>query len=342
MRIEIIKISICIPSFNRPEQLERLINSIELENLKIDYEILIGEDNSPSRKQIVKIIESRICRYNNHIRLLLNEKNLGYDGNLRNLIRQAKGDFIIFMGDDDVFIKGKIRSFVEFIKTNNSLSYVLTGHHVRSNLDDSFVTHRYFRGNQYFSPSTKTAITLFRKSVFISGFTFKRELFQDFDNNYLDGTLLFQLYVLTLLVTQYPSAYYDDAIVARYKENEPLFGFSESEKSLYVPGTTTVNNSINFMMSYIKLLDYIRDHKNIDIKDSVIEDISKYSYPILSIQRNKGLIEFIKYAYKIRELGYGRTIHFYIYSLSLIILGEKSTDKLINLIKRIMGVTPSL
>ena len=37
-----------------------------------------------------------------------NEKNLGYDGNLNQLVRTAQGKWLVFMGDDDEFIPGAL------------------------------------------------------------------------------------------------------------------------------------------------------------------------------------------------------------------------------------------
>jgi abequosyltransferase len=335
-------LSICIPSYNRPIQLRRLLDSIQIDNYISDYEIIIAEDYSPNRELIVSTVDSFRIKFKNKIRLILNETNLGYDSNLRNLIRESLGDYVIFMGDDDVFVEDKIDGFLIFLKQNQNLSYVLTSHLVLSDTNEKYSIHRYFKGNHFFEPSVNSVVTLFRKSVFISGFTFNRKLFNDFNNNSLDGTLLFQLYILAVLISRHSSAYYDDTIIARYRDNVPYFGSSEVEKDLYVPGEVSVKNSVNFMKSYIKLLDYLKESVNLDIKKEILLDMSKYSYPILSIQRKRGVKEFIYYSMQLKSLGYGKSFFFYLYFVSLLLLGEKICDFVIDYLKNRLNVTPKL
>lgn len=335
-------LSICIPSFNRPNELVRLISSIEFSSIPCSYEILIAEDFSPNREAIINSIYSFDEEIIEKIRLILNVTNLGYDGNIRNLIENSRGDYIIFMGDDDFFVQGRLRDFILFLLKNTCLSYVLTGHRVLINDSDKYKIHRYFKKNTFFEPSIESVVALFRKSVYIAGFTFKRKLFEDFENNSLDGTLLFQLYVLALLVDKFPSAYYDCDLVARYRDNIPYFGSSEIEKTLYEPGSTSVASSINFMKSYLKLLDYLKSNRHIDIKDEVILDISKYSYPILSIQRHRGIKTFLKYTYQLKDIGLAKSLYFYFYAIALTLFGENICDEVILFVKKTLRFTPNL
>ena len=117
-------ISICIPSYNRPLELNRLLNSIE--NIKKELvQIVICEDNAPKRNEIRLVVE----KFKNNSRYSLkyceNIKNLGHGGNFRECIKQADGEFIVFMGDDDMFIPGKIDDYCNFIKNNLQCGYIL-------------------------------------------------------------------------------------------------------------------------------------------------------------------------------------------------------------------------
>jgi len=48
--------------------------------------------------------------------------------------------------------------------------------------------------------------------------------------------------------------------------------------------------------------------------------MSKYSYPVLAIQRNKGRKQFNEYARELAKLGFNKSIYFYIYYWSLFCL----------------------
>ena len=98
-------ISICILSYNRPETINELLNSIDFFD---DLEIVISDDCSPRFEEI----KNKVLNFKKHkVQLLKNKTNQGYDQNLNNRIRNCKGEWIIFMGDDDIFVEGFEKSF---------------------------------------------------------------------------------------------------------------------------------------------------------------------------------------------------------------------------------------
>jgi len=91
--------SICIPAYNRAEFLPALLESIISQD-NTSYEVIIAEDVSPERLTISEIVNSYRQRLD--IKFILNDCNLGYDKNLQNLIANAEGIYILFMGNDDL------------------------------------------------------------------------------------------------------------------------------------------------------------------------------------------------------------------------------------------------
>ena len=87
-----LKISVCIPAYNRPEFLVPLLDSISSQDYT-NYEIVICEDSSPLRKQIKDIVLKYSLTFPGEINYYENKSNLGYDGNIRNLISKAKGEY---------------------------------------------------------------------------------------------------------------------------------------------------------------------------------------------------------------------------------------------------------
>jgi hypothetical protein len=254
----------------------------------------------------------------------------------------AKGAWLVFMGDDDIFSPGALDKLADFLKSHNELGYVLRSYNV-IHYNGNVEKFRYFESNKFFTPGFDSYVSLFRKSVFISGFTIKKDYVSDFLTDEFDGTLLFQLYLASEVVLKHPSAYFDEPLTLEYeKELKPEFGSSESEKHLYTPGTVTVENSVNFMKGFLKIAGYLDNKYDFDSKTAIKKDISKYSYPVLSIQRDKGIINFLGYVKKLNQLGFGTTIYYYAYVVALIILGKRICDKLIYILKKILGKTPQL
>lgn len=345
-------LTIAIPSFNRPKELLRLLRSIDIKNNIQDTEILVCEDKSPKREEIKKaVLEFNNEQQKINVRLVLNEENLGYDANLRNTIKLSNGEYIMLMGDDDVFIEGAIDKYIEFIKKTNKensnfLAYVLRSYQ-RKDIYGQIEDFKYFDTDKLFAPSIETTKTVFRKSVFVSGFTFRRENALEFETEKLDNTLLYQLYICAELTYKYQSAYFNTPIsmLIENEETVPYFGTSETEKRTYVPGIHYENDA-SFLRKYLVVTKFFdENHKN-ELKNNtltkyILKDLSKYSYPILErhIENKKIFKQYVK---ELKNIGLNCTIYFYIYLFTLKIFGKKICRKVIKFIKKKLGKTPKL
>ena len=333
-------ISIAIPSYNRPSELFRLLSSIDSTQSE-KLEIIICEDKSPNRDQINSEVMKFISQTNYKVKYFENEINLGYDKNLKELISKSSGNFIVFMGDDDTFLPCALDKLIEFLEQNNTIGYVLKSHqHIFK--DGRIEKFRYFEGNQFFSAGENTYIEFFRKSVFISGFTINRKYIQNLLIDDFDGALLFQLYLLAEVALKYECAYFDIPLTEAREEGVPFFGNSETEKDLYTPGTITVENSINFLKGFFKITEFIDQKHNIQSTRKIKTDMSKYFYPSLAIQREKGLKEFLRYTKELNKIGFNVTVYYYIYFIALIVFGKNICDSTIVFLKKLLGRTPRL
>ena len=333
-------ISICIPSYNRPEDLKILLESVDSKQIDL-FEVVICEDDSPKRRDIRDVVANFISKGRFNIRYYENNVNLGYDKNLKELIVKARGGFIVFMGDDDTFIPSSIDRLIIFLKKNRSIGYVLKQHRCIYN-NGKIERFRYFDKDVHFPSGEKTYITLFRKSVFISGFIINRNYIKDLLIDDFDGTLLFQLYLLAEVSMNYECAYFDTLLTQAKEEGVPFFGNSETEKKLYTPGTITIENSLNFLKGFFKITSFIDDKHNLQSTQKIKTDMSKYFYPSLAIQREKGLKEFFRYTKELNKIGFNCTVYYYIYLIALTIFGKKTCDSVIVFLKRILGKTPKL
>jgi glycosyltransferase involved in cell wall biosynthesis len=335
-------LSICVPSYNRPNQLSELLLSIDCNPENI--EIVICEDQSPQRQRIRAAVELFKNKSFYQIRYFENEKNLGYDGNLRRLVEQAAGQFVMFMGDDDLFIEKKLDHFLRFLTDYSDNKYVLRSHIVihPSGHVESF---RYLPATKILPSGEETVAWLFKRSVSISGFTISRDEAFHFATDKLDGTLLYQIYLMAQVCLHNESVYCDIPItrsVKSYFKDQSNFGNALAERDRYTPGKITLDNSINFTKSYFELTDYLDKMHGTHLTWKVKVDLSKYSYPFLSIQRKNGINSFLRYAKKLeQELDFGCTPYYYLYKWGLVFFGEKFCDHLILFIKNRLGYTPN-
>jgi len=336
-------ITISIPAYNRPETLSRLLNSIPSE-CSDDIDILVIEDNSPKRLEIRKVIVQFRDKGLFDVKYIENEENLGFDGNIKKLVEKGEGEYMMLMGDDDFFIKNNLYSYIEFVKKNRNLGYILKNwKYLHSSGWEEPMN--YFSKSQLFEPGVDTLLKLFRISVAMSGFNIKREYLTGLSTDIFNGTLLYQIYLLSEVVLKYPCGYCDIPIVYSMKEKTevPFFGNSENEKHLYDPGIITIRNSVNFMMSFFRISDYLDEKYKINFSEKLRKNLSKYSYRVLAIQRQRvGIIDFIFYFRQLNNrVKINNTIYYYIYFIALLIFGTKICDSLLFLTKRIFRKTPN-
>lgn len=327
-------VSICIPSYNRAKELRRLLESIDTKHIS-EVQIVICEDKAPKRAEVKAVVEEFINRCSYEVKYVENHENLGHGKNLRECISKADGEYIILMGDDDVFIPEAFDNYFDFLKIHNDCGYILRSS--RQLLENgNYEYFRYYKGDQLFSPGVKTYTKLFLKSVFMSGFTIKKELVKNYTNENLDETLLFQLYLQAEVCLKYPSAYCNTPFVQGIGDGISFFGTSEKEKGLYTPGILVTNN-LNFIRGFFKITNYIDTKYNLDSTTIIKNELSKYSFPLMSYTRKYGRKQFKNHCQELRNIGLDRTIYFSIYYLGLLYFGEKFCKKVILNIKKIIG-----
>jgi glycosyltransferase involved in cell wall biosynthesis len=195
--IAALKISVCIPAYNRASLLSELLDSIFTQDYQ-DYEVIIAEDNSPERKEIIEIANNYKVKYANKITYHENEINLGYDGNIKKLIRLARGEYVMFMGNDDLMAPGALVEVSRALEAYSNIGVVLRSYASFSTSTDKIEQEfRYFKHDAYFPPGANAIITFFRRSVFISGIVVRRNSAMEIETDRFDGTLLYQQYLVS-------------------------------------------------------------------------------------------------------------------------------------------------
>lgn len=114
-------ISVIIPTYNRNEMLIRAIESVLSQNYS-NVEIIIVDDCSLDQSE--EIIKKKYYT-NNKIQYYKNEKkmNAGYNRNFA--YKKAKGEFVIFLDDDDFYIdKNFFKKSIEKLNKNKNLAFV--------------------------------------------------------------------------------------------------------------------------------------------------------------------------------------------------------------------------
>lgn len=336
------KISVCIPAYNRAEVLPELLDTILSQDFD-DFEIVICEDQSPQRVQIAEVVS----RYNlvrpGLIRYFENARNLGYDGNLRNLIEKSQGEYCLFMGNDDLMCGGALAKVSAAISRHPNIGVLLRSYAAFEGSPDNIVqTFRYFGQELFFPAGPETISTIYRRSVVIPGMVIHRDAALRWATNRFDGTLLYQLYLVANILADMNAVYLPDVIALYRNGGVPDFGNSAAEQGKFQPKEQTPESSIHFMQGMLDIALSVEVERKIHIFKPILQDIANYSYPILAIQAKKPLPVFLKYARSLAKLGLARYPLFHVWFFAVLILGTKRVERIIGWIKKRLGHTPSL
>ncbi len=334
------KISVCIPAFNRAEHLPCLLDSIAVQDYG-DFDVVVCEDASPQRERIREIVDSYRGRISVPIHYFENAQNLGYDGNIRELIARAGGDYCFFIGNDDVICPGAVRIAAAALERHGRVGVLLRGWAMFEG-SPSNITHtsRYFDSERFFPPGEDTVATFFRRCVVLPGLVLHRAKALEFATDRYDGTTLYQVYITARILHDLDGAYVPDILALRRDGVPPDFGVHASEREKYVQGKQTVESSVHFLEDFLRIAEDIGRLTGKRVFPRIVWDMANYSYPFLSIHADKSPAEFMRYAIRLARLGLGRSPLFYLYFVALLLLGPRRVQSLAERVKRRVGSTP--
>lgn len=117
------KISVIIPTYNRAKLLQKAINSV-LEQTYMDYEIIVVSDGSTDETEnMMREFEKqdRRIRYISYYPSVngSHARNIG--------IKAAKGEYIAFLDDDDIWLKEKLEKQIKVFNNNPEVGLVTSG-----------------------------------------------------------------------------------------------------------------------------------------------------------------------------------------------------------------------
>jgi glycosyltransferase involved in cell wall biosynthesis len=107
------KLSICIPTYNRAKHLTNCLNSIILCNSQsaFEFQVCISDNHSTDEtEEVVRHAQSAI-----EIKYHKNTSNFGIPRNFLNVVSMADGDFIWLIGDDDLLMPNAISDLYQLL-----------------------------------------------------------------------------------------------------------------------------------------------------------------------------------------------------------------------------------
>ncbi len=128
-------VSVCIPTYNRADCLEKAINSAQ-KSFYQNLEIIVSDNASTDNTE-------NVCRMkgknDGRIRYYRHQQNLGPAKNFEFARAQAKGKYFLWLGDDDCLTENYINSCVERLESDDKL--ILVSGNAAYHLGDDLITH---------------------------------------------------------------------------------------------------------------------------------------------------------------------------------------------------------
>ncbi|WP_440694031.1 glycosyltransferase family 2 protein [Candidatus Pelagibacter sp. HIMB1695] len=117
-----LKLSICIPTFNRAKYLNNLLNSIYITKSPFlaNTEICISDNNSSDKTEnVVKSFDDKL-----NINYKKQNTNIGLAKNILKVVDLAKGEFVWILGDDDLILKNSFEKINKIFKSNADVDFI--------------------------------------------------------------------------------------------------------------------------------------------------------------------------------------------------------------------------
>lgn len=231
------KISLCVPSYNRPDTLEQLIRSFLIQDYKF-RELVISDDSSNDdvHSLIKKINEPSIHYFHN-------KPSLGFPKNLLASMLRAKGDYIMVLGDDDVLFSQKALSkYVAAFDKNPDVHFIYSNQIQFNSKGTVEAVITKFKEDIVFEKGSVGFKNMYLNSIFIGGQGFRSKT--DFRSLYPKKNIL------------HPQVQLVGSIIAEHSS----LGLSE-----YCVGVRSHEEQIIFRALKNKRIQMDGDHMNIEL-----------------------------------------------------------------------------
>lgn len=119
-----VKVSVCIPTYNRSDYLQYAMNSV-LQQTYTDWELIVCDDGSTDdTPEVIASYQEPRLRYVRH------PQNIGRSRNMRSGFEAATGEYFIKFDDDDAIAPEFLSKTVEILDSSPDIDFVCSDHWV--------------------------------------------------------------------------------------------------------------------------------------------------------------------------------------------------------------------
>jgi glycosyltransferase involved in cell wall biosynthesis len=288
-----IMVSVYLVTFQHAEYIRQAIDSILMQKVKFDYEIVVSDDCSVDGTQQILIEYKQ--KYGDKIRLNLNKKNIGPLRNSNLILKNCRGKYIAFLEGDDFWCdENKLQMQIDFLESNQKYAACFHNSSVIGDDLKKCKLYRVTKGDindykQYFSavPTIPTASLVIRN-------IFK-------DNNYyhyFNKPKYIGDRILNILVLKHGKIKYLDFTMCTYRHNTNggtsfssqsiFFRMKDCIEAVKVQRLIVDKETVSMVDDYIvRLQNNVID---LYLKEHLYRDLLKYYFIELTIKEQMRLV----------------------------------------------------
>jgi glycosyltransferase involved in cell wall biosynthesis len=186
--------TLAIPNYKRREFLEVNLRHAFAQDCR-DFEILVSDDCSPDDSN--QVIPGFLSASPVPFRYVAQSVNLGYDGNVRYCLNNAKGKYVFMLGNDDALASTDVLSRLKAALVSLDLPDMCITNY--QDWHTQAVTQRAF-STSILGQGPAAAAHYFRSFSFTSGLVFKREAAARHDTDRWDRSIYIQIFLASRIL----------------------------------------------------------------------------------------------------------------------------------------------
>lgn len=266
-------ISIVVLSYNRPQQIERILKGL-VGVRSMDINLIIKDDRSPKTNEIKSLVD----RYRDNVAIELvyhcNANNLGYDRNLLDAFNITDSEYVFLLSDDDYICGDKLEHLISVVQQRKQKLYFTpyTDHSLN-------LVNRKFDGVFDVEVKLSDFSNIIYNSILFSGLIFHREtvLKLNLDRDFLSNCIYTQVYLAGCIIYETMSyGVIPDGVLHLGGDGENYFGKNPSAiNSDILSNRKHVSSNLNyqlFLLTVVKRLSLSTDPK---INDYFLKEYKK-------------------------------------------------------------------
>jgi glycosyltransferase involved in cell wall biosynthesis len=268
------KVSVSIITYNHEKFIRETLDSVLMQDVNFEYEIVIGEDCSLDNTR--KILQEYHNRYPGKIRLLLSGNNQGLVRNFMQTCRSCKGEYIATLDGDDYWTSSqKLQKQVDFLDRHTD--YSICFHPVTMMFENSNKPSSIFP--QINGETYTLEDLLYSNFIPTSSVMFRNGIFGEFPDWYQTFKTM-EDWPLYALIAQHGKIGFLKEVMGVYR--------------FHSKSTWSLQDEVVTCQEEIKFYDYVKENLGNKYNNIILSMLDKRYFKLAELYENKNEYDYAK------------------------------------------------